>query len=80
VAHLDDKKAKALHGALKAMREDPAAFKDNPKGKVPDLEDDAVAVFQGMEPNQVAQLLEVDEQMEKAGFSIASSGFSVRMV
>jgi hypothetical protein len=80
VEHADDKKVKALHGALKAIREDRAAFKQDPKGKVSDLEDDAAAVFKGMSDSEYDCLLQVDEKMEKAGFAIGSGDFSVRMV
>jgi mitochondrial fission protein ELM1 len=80
VGHADDKKVKALHGAVKAIREDRAAFKRDPKGKVSDLDDDAVAVFKGMSESEYDSFLQVDEKMEKAGFTIASGNFSVRMV
>jgi hypothetical protein len=80
VAHVDDKKVKALHDALTAIGEDTEGFKANPKGKVPDLDDDALAVFTGMNKSELRTLLEVDEKMKKAGFTIESGKFSVRMV
>jgi hypothetical protein len=80
VGHVDDKKAKAVHEALKAIREDRAAFKHDPKGKVPDLDDDAVAVFKTMSDPEYDCLLLADEKMEEAGFAIGSGNFSVRMV
>ncbi|MEN3312217.1 MAG: hypothetical protein V7645_1546 [Actinomycetota bacterium] len=80
MVHADDKKMKALHEALKAIREDPAAFKDNPKKKAPDLDDDAAAVFAAMSDAELQCVLETDEAMKKAGFTIGSGDLSVRMV
>jgi hypothetical protein len=80
VAHADDKKVKALHRARKAIREDRAAFKHDPRSKVSDLDDDAVAVFKGMSESEYDSFLKVDEKMEEAGFTIESGNFSVRMV
>jgi hypothetical protein len=80
VAHVDDKKVKALHDALTAIGEDPEGFKANPKGKAPDLDDDALAVFTRMSDSELQTLLDVDKEMKKAGFTIESGKFSVRMV
>ena len=80
MVHVEDKKVKALHGALAAMRENRAAFKANPKGKVPDLDDDAAAVFAEMSDSVMDCVLETDEEMQKAGFTIGSGSLSVRMV
>ena len=80
MGHADEQKVKALHQALKAIKDDRAAFKNDPKGKVAGLNDDAAAVFKGMSDAEYDSLLEVDEKMQKAGFTIASGNFSVRMV
>jgi hypothetical protein len=80
VEHAEQKKVKALHQAMKAVRADREAFKNDPKGQVSDLDDAAADVFSGMSDAEYDALLQVDEQMEKAGFTIASGGFSVRMV
>lgn len=80
MANADDKKVKALHGALKAAKHDRDAFRSDPKGKVPELDDAAVAVFKGMSDPEYDHLFEVDGEMQEAGFTLASSGFSVRMV
>ena len=80
MAQVEDKKVKALDKALKAIEHDAAAFKSDPKGKVPDLDDQAAAVFKKMEITELAQLLEVDGKMKEAGFTIAAGGASVRMV
>lgn len=80
VEHADEKKVKALHDALKAVRTDRAGFKSDPRGKVSDLDEAAAAVFSGMTDAEYDALLQVDAQMQEAGFTIASGGFSVRMV
>jgi hypothetical protein len=71
---------KALHEALTAIDKDRAAFKADPKGKVPDLDDAALAVFTGMNDAELQTLLDVDEKMKEAGFTIGSGKISVRMV
>jgi hypothetical protein len=80
VGQVDDRKVKALDKALKEIRKDAAAFKSDPKGKVPDLDPEAAAVFQSMSPTELQVLLEVDEKMETAGFTVGSGNISVRMV
>ena len=80
MAQVEDKKVKALDKALKAIQHDAAGFKNDPKGKVPDLDDQAAAVFKDMETTELTQLLEIDGKMHKAGFTIAAGGASVRMV
>ena len=80
MAQVDDKKVTALDKALKAIKKDAAAFKSDPKGMVPDLDDQAAAVFKDMETTELTQLLEIDGKMHKAGFTIATGGISVRMV
>jgi hypothetical protein len=80
VAQVDDKKVNALDKALKAIKRDAAAFKSDPKGMVPDLDDQAAAVFKSMETTELTQLLEVDGKMHEAGFTIGAGGASVRMV
>jgi hypothetical protein len=80
VADPDNKQVKALHEALKAAKHDREAFRSDPKGKVSDLDDAAVKVFKGMSDAHYDALFQVDQQMQEAGFTIASGGFSVRMV
>jgi hypothetical protein len=80
VAHADEKKMKALHEALNAIRENPAAFKANPKGKVPDLDDGAAAVFAGMSDSELQCVIDTDDAMTEAGFTMGSGSLSVRMV
>ena len=57
-----------------------AAFQSDPQGKVPDLHPEAAAMFQSMSPAELQVLLEVDEKMETAGFTVGSGNISVRMV
>jgi hypothetical protein len=80
VAQVDDKKVKALAGALKEIGKDAAAFRADPKGKVPELDPEAVAVFKSMSPAELQSLLAVDQEMMKAGFTVGSGNLSVRMV
>ena len=80
MGQVDDKKVKALDKALTAIKKDAAAFKSDPKAMVPDLDDQAAAVFKKMETTELTQLLEVDGKMHEAGFTIAAGGASVRMV
>ena len=77
---MNDKQAKALRDALKEIKSDPAAFKANPKGKVPDLDDSAADVFKGMSDAELACIAQTDELMERAGFTHDIGGVSVRMV
>lgn len=74
------KQAKALNDALKEIKQDRAAFKKDPKGKVPDLDDQAVAVFKGMSDAELDCVATVDEKMKGAGFTHDIGGVSVRMV
>jgi hypothetical protein len=80
VEYPDKDKVKAFHDALEAIRADPDAFRDDPKRIVPALDDHATRVFKGMHKLEYDCLLEMDEQMKKAGFTIESGGISVRMV
>ena len=80
MGQVDDKKVKALDQALKEIRKDAAAFQSDPQGKVPDLHPEAAAVVQSMSPAELQVLLELDEKMEKAGFTVGSGNISVRMV
>jgi hypothetical protein len=77
---VNDKQAKALRDALKEIKHDRDAFKRDPKGKVPDLDDDAVAVFMGMSDDDLDSVATVDEQMKAAGFTHDIGGISLRMV
>jgi hypothetical protein len=77
---VNDKQAKALRDSLKEIKQDPDAFRKDPKGKVPDLDDRAAAVFKDMSDDQLAQVVTVDEQMKEAGFHHDVGGISLRMV
>jgi hypothetical protein len=80
VVLVNEKQAKALRDALKEIKHDPDAFRRDPKGKVPDLDDPAVAVFKKMSDDDLAHVATVDEQMKEAGFSHDIGGISLRMV
>jgi hypothetical protein len=77
---VNDKQAKALRDALKEIKQDRDAFKRDPKGKVPDLDDHAVAVFKGMSNDELDSVATVDEKMKEAGFTHDIGGISLRMV
>jgi hypothetical protein len=77
---VNDKQAKALRDALKEIKQDRDAFKRDPKGKVPDLDDQAVEVFKGMSDAELDCVALVDEKMKDAGFTHDIGGVSVRMV
>jgi hypothetical protein len=77
---VNDKQAKALRDALKEIKQDRDAFKRDPKGKVPDLGDQAVEVFKGMSDAELDCVALVDEKMKDAGFTHDIGGVSVRMV
>lgn len=77
---MNDKQAKALRDSLKEIKQDPDAFKRDPKGKVPDLDDRAAAVFKEMSIDQLGDVVTVDEQMKEAGFHHDVGGISLRMV
>jgi hypothetical protein len=80
VEHVDERKVKALQEALSALREDRDAFQRDPKAVVPDLDDDAAAVFSELSGLEVECLLLTDERMSQAGFEVASGEYSARMV
>jgi hypothetical protein len=80
VVLVNEKQAKALRDALKEIKHDRDAFRRDPKGKVPDLDDQAVAVFNTMSNEQLAQVGTVDDKMKEAGFSHEIGGISLRMV
>jgi hypothetical protein len=80
VAHAKDEDVNALDKALKEIRKDAAAFKSDPKGKVPELDQTAAKAFADMEVPELNSLAEADDKMKKVGYSVSAGGVSVRMV
>jgi hypothetical protein len=80
VANAKDDDVKALDKALKEIRKDAAAFKSDPKGKVPELDETAAKAFAGMEVPELNSLAEADDTMKKVGYTVSAGGVSVRMV
>jgi len=80
VAHAKDDDVKALDKALKEIRKDAAAFKSDPKGKVPELDQTAAKAFADMTPTELQGLAEADDNMMKVGYAVSAGGISVRMV
>jgi hypothetical protein len=80
VAHAKDEDVKALDKVLKEIRKDAAAFKNDPKGKVPELDDKAAKEFEKIPVDQLQGLAEADDNMKKVGYTVSAEGVSVRMV
>ena len=81
MAHANDEHVNALDKVLKEIRKDPAAFKSDPKSKVPELDQDAAKAFGDMSVAQLQGLAEADDNMKKVGHTVSTEGgVSVRMV
>jgi len=80
VAQAKDDDVKALAKALNEIRKDAAAFKSDPKGKVPELDQAAANAFAEMTPTELQGLAEADDNMKKIGYTVSAGGVSVRMV
>ena len=80
MADAKDEHVKALDKVLKEIRKDAAAFKNDPKGKVPELKPDAAREFGNMSVPELQQLAEADDNMKKVGYTVSAEGVSVRMV
>jgi hypothetical protein len=80
VAHANDDHVNTLDNVLKEIRKDAAAFKSDPKGKVPELDSNAAKAFGDLTVAQLQTLAEADDHMKKVGYTVSSSGVSVRMV
>jgi hypothetical protein len=80
VAHAKDDDVKALDKVLQEIRKDAAAFKSDPKGKVPELDTHAAKEFGDMTVAELQGLAEADDSMKKVGYTVSGGGFSVRMV
>ena len=77
---MEEKQAKALRDAVNEIKRDRDAFKRDPKGKVPHLDDKAAAVFGGMSDTELDFVATLDDKMNEAGFTHDIGGVSVRMV
>jgi pyruvate/2-oxoacid:ferredoxin oxidoreductase alpha subunit len=86
VAHAKDEDVYAFDKVLKEIRKDAAAFKRDPKGKVPELHPDAAKVFGEMGLTELTSLGEADDAMKKVGGFVVTVGeasaksVSVKMV
>ena len=80
MANAKDADVKALDKALKEIRTDAAAFKSDPKGKVPELDQTAASAFSAMTLTELQGLAEADDTMKKVGYTVSGGGISVRMV
>jgi hypothetical protein len=80
VANAKDDHVEALDKALKEIRKDAAAFKSDPKGKVPELDANAAQQFGDLSVSQLQGLAEADDTMKKVGYTVSAGGVSVRMV
>ncbi len=80
MADAKDDDVKALDKALKEIRKDAAAFKSDPKGKVPELKQHEANAFAAMTVTDLQCLAEADDNMKKVGYTVSTGGVSVRMV
>ena len=81
MAHAKDEDVNALDKALKEIRKDAAAFKSDPKGAVPELDQTAANAFADMTTTELQGLAEADDSMKKVGYTVSGGGgVSVRMV
>jgi hypothetical protein len=80
VAEARDDHVKALDKALQEIRKDAAGFKNDPKGKVPELDPSAAKAFGDLTVSQLQALAEADDNMKKVGYTASAGGISVRMV
>jgi hypothetical protein len=86
VAHAKDEEVTAFDKVLKEIRKDAAAFKRDPKGKVPELDEKQAKAFGDMDLAELRRLTEANDSMIKVGgFEVSVgeasvSGVSVRMV
>ena len=80
MAHANDDHVQVLDKVLNEIRKDAAGFKNDPKGKVPELDSDAAKEFGDLTVAQLQGLAEADEHMKKVGYTVSGSGVSVRMV
>ena len=69
-----------FNAVIEAINKDAAAFKADPKGKVPGLKPGAVTTFKAMSIDQLNRLPEIDKKMAAAGFGFGEPGLSARMV
>lgn len=80
MAHAKDDHVIAMDKVLKAIREDLAGFKNDPMGKVPELDPKAANEFGKMKPDELKGLTQADDNMKKVGYAVSGGGVSVRMV
>ena len=80
MAHANDDHVEVLDKVLTEIRKDAAAFKSDPKGKVPELDENAAKEFGDLSVAQLQGLAEADDNMKKVGFTVSGSGANVRMV
>jgi hypothetical protein len=82
VAHAKDEDVITMDKVLKEIRKDAAAFKSDPKGKVPELDPTVAKKFADLSLTELNGLTEADDTMTKkvGGYKVSDGGVSVRMV
>jgi hypothetical protein len=81
VARAKDKEVDAFDKVLKEIRKDAAAFKADPKGKVPELDPEQAEKFTHWDVTELRRLTEMDDAMKDVGgFEVTADDASARTV
>ena len=81
MAHAKDEEVDAFDKVLKEIRKDAAAFKRDPKGKVPELDTKQAEAFGHWDLTELTGLAEMDDAMKKVGgFEVTAGEASVNTV